>query len=184
MKKFFGFIFVIAIIGGVAFFFVKNKNGKSENVSQPVVSETTEQNTWDTVSNEISNGIEAVGKGIKSGISKVKGDSKSESVDEKGLFDKLGDKVKAGKDAAEKVISSHETTTITGKLIVKGKGENISCYVKTGFLTKYRIKTITGSVDSYTKLAGYKSKTIKVSGILNTETKEITATSYKLAKEN
>ena len=104
MKKFFGFIFVIAIIGGVAFFFVKNKNGKSENVSQPVVSETTEQNTWDTVSNEISNGIEAVGKGIKSGISKVKGDSKSESVDEKGLFDKLGDKVKVKVISANKML--------------------------------------------------------------------------------
>lgn len=183
MKKFFGFIFVIAIIGGVAFFFVKNKNGKSENVSQTVVSETAEQNTWDTVSNEISNGIEAVGKGIKSGINKLKGDSKSESAEEKGILDKLGDKVKAGKESAEKAISSHETTTITGKLVVKGKGKNMTCFVKTGFLKKYRVKTITGSEDSYTKLAGFKGKKIKVSGVLNTETKEITATSYKLAKD-
>ena len=183
MKKFFGFILVVVVIGGVAFFFVKNKNSNTEMVPQSALDETTEQNTWDSVSNEISNGIEAVGKGIKSGLDKVKVDSKDDSTDEPGFFDKIGEIIKDGKESAEKVISSHETTTITGKLVVKGKGKNMTCFVKTGFLKKYRVKTITGTENSYTKLAGFKGKRIKVSGVLNTETKEITAASYKLAKE-
>lgn len=185
MKKFFRFILIVAIIGVAVFFVVKNKGSKTEEVAQTTANETEEPSVWDSVSNGISNGIEAVGNGVKSGINKVKGDTsaKESSEEEKGLFDKLSDTVKSGKDAAEKAISTHENTTLTGKLVVKGKGKNITCYVKTGFFEKYRVKTITGSEDSYTKLAGYKGKKIKVSGILNTETKEITATTYKLATE-
>lgn len=38
--------------------------------------------------------------------------------------------------------------------------------------------------DSMIKFAGYNGKRIKVSGVLNTETNEMTLTTYKLAKDD
>ena len=126
---------------------------------------------------------------MRSNESKADNITQTTPVETQGqnYLDKVGDKVSEGidaaKEAAEKAISNHETSIIIGELVVKGKGKDMICYVKTGFFEKYRVKTITGTDDSYIKLAGYNGKKIKISGIMNMETKEITAITYKLSAE-
>lgn len=192
MKKFFGFILVLAIIGGIVYFVMNNQNAKNGSGKQSTTVEKEDQGVWDSVSSTISTGIEAVGSGIKAGIDKVKGDSDGtesnkkgskakESEADKDIFDLIGDTFQSGKESVESIISNHETATLTGKLVVKGKGKNLKCYLKTGLFEKYTVKTLTGTQDSYLKIAGYKGKKVKISGIVNTETKEITVASYKLA---
>ena len=50
-------------------------------------------------------------------------------------------------------------------------------------IVEHTLKTISGSEDSNLKLSAYNKKKVKITGILNTETNEITLTTYKLAGE-
>ena len=148
---------------------------------------------------EISEAIDKAGKGIKKGADKASEGIKSffgkakEKLDgeakekTKETADKVGkkveEKVKAGAEKTKEAVNTHETKFLTGTLKVKGSGKKATATLKAEDGNTYTLKTITGSEDSMTKLSGYNKKKIKISGILNTETNEITLTTYSLAEK-
>lgn len=96
----------------------------------------------------------------------------------------IGDALKTGINKTEEALNKNKTKIVTGTLHVRGEGKNALANIELDDGTKYVVKTISNSEDSMIKLAGYNGKRIKVSGVLNTETNEMTLTTYKLAKDD
>lgn len=100
------------------------------------------------------------------------------------IGNKIGDAFKTGINKTEEALNKNKTKIVIGTLHVRGEGKNALANIELDDGTKYVVKTMSNSEDSMIKLAGYNGKRIKVSGVLNTETNEMTLTTYKLAKDD
>ena len=171
MKKIIATFLVAASIAVCA----EAKKSESKN-SDSTISEQEISEALNKAGEEIKKGADKAGEGIKSFFGKAK-----EKASEIGQ--KVGDKVKAGAEKTKEAINSHSTKILTGVLNVKGKGKKAVMNFKAEDGNTYTLKTISGSEDSMLKLSAYNKKKIKISGILNTDTNEITLTTYSLAKD-
>ncbi|MDO4507534.1 MAG: hypothetical protein Q4B64_11365 [Spirochaetales bacterium] len=144
-----------------------------------------ESNTDDAVQ-ALNDAITTVGNEAKNLLEKAKGKITEENKDKaktkaNEIGQKVGEKVKDGAEKTKEAISKREPISCTGTLKVKGSGEKATATIKADDGKTYKLKTMSGSADSMTKLSGYNKKKVKISGILNTETNEVTLTTYKLA---
>lgn len=178
MKK----IIALLMITSCIVFFAEAKKTNDDSVNEDKVSETV-----DKAGEGIKKGVDAAGKGIKELFGKAKEKADEEDTKEtkekiKETGKKVGDKVKSGAEKTKEVIETHEVKNLTGTLKVKGFGKKVFSFKADDGKT-YTLKTISGSEDSNLKLSAYNKKKVKITGILNTETNEITLTTYKLAGE-
>lgn len=147
----------------------------------------------DEAGKKISKGVESAGKSIKKGVEsagdKAKSDTaekaKSKTKEKAGeIGSKISDAIKSGVKKTEETLNTHSTKFLTGTMHVKGSGKKARATFKADDGTTYPIKTISGSEDSMLKLSAYNKKRVKISGVLNTESKVITLATYKLANED
>lgn len=183
MKKIIATFLVAASIAVCA----EAKKSESKN-SDSTISEQEISEALNKAGEGIKKGADKAGEGIKSFFGKAKEkatEENKEKAKEKAseIGQKVGDKVKAGAEKTKEAINSHSTKILTGVLNVKGKGKKAVMNFKAEDGNTYTLKTISGSEDSKLKLSAYNKKKIKISGILNTDTNEITLTTYSLAKD-
>lgn len=143
----------------------------------------------DTAGKKISKGVESAGKSIKKGVESAGDKTKSgtaEKAKEKAgeIGSKISDAIKSGVKKTEETLNTHSTKFLTGTMYVKGSGKKAKATFKSDDGTTYSVKTISGSEDSMLKLSAYNKKRVKISGVLNTESKVITLATYKLATED
>ena len=95
-------------------------------------------------------------------------------------FEKLGKFVNDGVGKIGAGIANTKAVIVRGKLCVKGKGEKQIIFVKTDDNKKITVKTITGNEASMSKLAVFKGKNVKLTGIYNKEKETLTVIDYQL----
>ena len=94
--------------------------------------------------------------------------------------EKLGKFFTDGIGKLEAGIANTKAVIVRGKLCVKGKGEKQIIFVKTEDNKKITVKTITGNEASMSKLAVFKGKNVKLTGIYNKEKETLTVIDYQL----
>lgn len=85
-----------------------------------------------------------------------------------------------GFGALSNELEKRDFIELSGKVKVKGKGENLKITLKTSNKETYNLTTLSGSLDSLKKLALAKNQQIKATGVLNKETKDFIIVSYVL----
>ena len=114
---------------------------------------------------------------------KDKGKDFSNNV--KSIFKKLGTEISEGVDKLTEEIETttkRKTEVVTGKVKVKDvKGSTIITIQCTDG-NIYTLKTFSGSETSMDKLTVYHNKTIKVTGMINTETMVLSIIKFELVK--
>lgn len=85
-----------------------------------------------------------------------------------------------GFGALSNELEKRDFIELSGKVKVKGKGENLKITLKTKDKETYELNTLSGSLDSLKKLALAKNQQIKATGVLNKETKVFIIVSYVL----
>lgn len=144
----------------------------------------------DSASEKISRGVESAGNSIKreidSAARKTQEDAVEKAVDKtkekaEEIGARINDAIKTGVKKTEEALNSHSTKFLTGVLYVKGSGKKMTVTFKADDGTTYAVKTLSSSEDSMLRLSAYHKRRVKISGVLNTETKVITIATYRLA---
>lgn len=178
MKKIIASLLIVASMAVYA----ESKKSESSNTDQEI------SEALNKAGEGIKKGADKAGEGIKNFFGKAKEKATEENKEKaKGkaseIGQKVGDKVKSGAEKTKEAVNTHTTKILTGTLKVKGSGKKATMTFKAEDGNTYTLKTISGSEDSMLKLSAYNKKKIKISGILNTETNEITLTTYSLAEK-
>ncbi len=89
-----------------------------------------------------------------------------------------------GFGALSNELEKRDFVELSGKVKVKGKGENLKITLKSTDKETYNLTTLSGSTDSLKKLALAKNQQIKATGVLNKETKVFVIVSYVLLDDD
>lgn len=138
----------------------------------------------DDVEDSVQQGLEDTGSSIRENAEGI-GDSIQQGLESIGNTlqrgaDSLGESLREG--AAEIKNTAENTQIISATGTLKKKWFSDSYRLVTEDET-YGVSTISGSEDSLTRLSGYRNKLVTVTGVLNTESNELTLITYQLADE-
>lgn len=108
----------------------------------------------------------------------VKNDFKEAGSNIKDAAENIKNGTKEAIKEVSKTVENNKLLSLQGTL-KRGLFSKTNFTLEADDGTSYKLKTLSGSDDSYKKLSGFKNQKISVTGILNKQENTITMTTYK-----